>query len=85
MTRVTRRPRASRCLILRRTRLVGPQAGLFPDWRYLPFITNRTGALGVVEAEHRQRAVVELTIRDLKDQALARFRSRKSTPTAPGR
>jgi hypothetical protein len=31
--------------------------------------------LEVVEAEHRQHAVVELTIRDLKDQALAHFPS----------
>jgi hypothetical protein len=29
----------------------------------------------VVEAEHRQHAVVELAIRDLKDQALAHFSS----------
>jgi DNA-binding transcriptional MerR regulator len=62
-------------LIVRRTRLVGPQAELWPDWRYFPFITNRTEALEVVEAEHRQHAVVELTIRDLKDQALAHFPS----------
>jgi Transposase DDE domain group 1 len=60
---------------VRRTRLVGPQAQLWPDWRYFPFITNRTDPLGVVEAEHRQHAVVELTIRDLKDQALAHFPS----------
>src|ERR1700733_10503920 len=64
-----------RRLIVRRTRLVGPQAELWPDWRYFPFITNRTEALEVVEAEHRQHAVVELTIRDLKDQALAHFPS----------
>jgi Transposase DDE domain group 1 len=64
-----------RRLIVRRTRLLGPQAELWPDWRYFPFITNRTGALEVVEAEHRQHAVVELTIRDLKDQALAHFPS----------
>ncbi len=62
-------------LIVRRTRLVGPQAELWPDWRYFPFITNRSDALEVVEAEHRQHAVVELTIRDLKDQALAHFPS----------
>ena len=31
----------------------------------------------MVEAEHRQHAVVELTIRDLKDQALAHFPSGK--------
>jgi hypothetical protein len=64
-----------RRLIVRRTRLVGPQAELWPDWRYFPFITNRTDPLEVVEAEHRQHAVVELTIRDLKDQALAHFPS----------
>jgi hypothetical protein len=62
-------------MIVRRTRLIGPQAELWPDWRYFPFLTNRTEALAVVEAEHRQHAVVELTIRDLKDQALAHFPS----------
>jgi hypothetical protein len=64
-----------RRLIVRRTRLVGPQAELWPDWRHFPFITNRTDPLELVEAEHRQHAVVELTIRDLKDQALAHFPS----------
>ena len=62
-------------LIVRRTRLVGPQAELWPDWRYFPLITNRTEALETVESEHRQHAVVELTIRDLKGQALAHFPS----------
>jgi Transposase DDE domain group 1 len=60
---------------VRRTRLIGSQAELWPDWRHFPFITNRTEALAIVEAEHRQHAVVELTIRDLKDQALAHFPS----------
>jgi hypothetical protein len=64
-------------LIVRRTRLIGPQAELWPDWRHFPFLTNRTEALEIVEAEHRQHAVVELTIRDLKDQALAHFPSGK--------
>jgi len=49
-------------LVVRRTRLIGPQAELWPDWRYFPFLTNRTEALEVVESEHRQHAVVELTI-----------------------
>jgi hypothetical protein len=66
-----------RRLIVRRTRLLGAQAELWPDWRYFPFITNRTEPLEVVEAEHRQHAVVELTVRDLKDQALAHFPSGK--------
>jgi hypothetical protein len=64
-----------RRLVVRRTRLVGPQAELWPEWRYLPFITNRTDPLELVEREHRQHAVVELAIRDLKDQALAHFPS----------
>ena len=57
------------------TRLLGPQAELWPEWRYFPFITNRSEPLEVVEAEHRQHAVVETHIADLKDQALAHFPS----------
>ena len=38
-------------------------------------MTNRTDAIELVESEHRQHAVVELAIRDLKDQALAHFPS----------
>jgi len=64
-------------LIVRRTRLVGDQAELWPDWRHFAFLTNRTDPLELVEAEHRQHAVVELAIRDLKDQALAHFPSGK--------
>ena len=64
-------------LIVRRTRLVGAQAELWPDWRHHAFFTNRTDAIELVEAEHRQHAVVELAIRDLKDQALAHFPSGK--------
>ena len=56
----------ARRLIVRRTRLVGKQAELFADWRYFSLATNRSEAIAVVEAEHRQHAVVELVIRDLK-------------------
>ena len=38
-------------------------------------ITNRTDELARVEAEHRDHAVVEQVIADLKDQALAHFPS----------
>jgi hypothetical protein len=62
-------------LIARRTRLVGKQAELFPNWQYFAFATNRTEPLLLIEAEHREHAVVELCIRDLKDQALAHFPS----------
>jgi Transposase DDE domain group 1 len=64
-----------RRLIVRRTRLIGAQAELFPDWRHFAFITNRTDEITVVEAEHRDHAVVEQVIADLKDQALAHFPS----------
>ena len=62
-------------LIVRRTRLIGAQAELWPDWRHFAFLTNRTDAIELVESDHRQHAVVELAIRDLKDQALAHFPS----------
>ena len=64
-----------RRLVVRRTRLVGPQAELWPDWRHFCLITNRTEALQTVEAEHRDHAVVEQVIADLKDQALQHFPS----------
>jgi hypothetical protein len=64
-----------RRLVVRRTRLLGPQAELWPDWRHFAFITNRTDELTIVEAEHREHAVVEQVIADLKDQALAHFPS----------
>jgi hypothetical protein len=64
-----------RRLIVRRTRLVGAQAELWPDWRHHAFLTNRTDPVKQVEAEHRGHAVIELAIRDLKDQALAHFPS----------
>ena len=64
-----------RRLIVRRVRTLNAQGELLPSWELYPFITNRTEPLATVEAEHRQHAVVELAIRDLKDQALAHFPS----------
>jgi hypothetical protein len=64
-----------RRLIVRRVRTLSPQGELLPSWEYFPFVTNRVDALATVEAEHRQHAVVELCIRDLKDQALQHFPS----------
>ncbi len=58
-------------LIVRRVRLTGAQAQLFPNWRHYAALTNRTEVLTVVEAGHRDHATVELDIRDLLDQALA--------------
>lgn len=53
-------------LIVRRTRLVGEQATLWPEWRHHAFVTNRHEPAVLVDREHRQHAVVELAIRDLK-------------------
>jgi DDE family transposase len=64
-----------RRLIVRRTRLLGAQAELWPDWRHFAFVTNRAEDITIVETEHRQHAIVELVIRDLKDQAMAHFPS----------
>jgi hypothetical protein len=62
-------------LIVRRVRTLNAQGELLPSWEYFPFATNRTEDIAIVEAEQRQHAVVELVIRDLKDQALAHFPS----------
>jgi hypothetical protein len=53
-------------LIVRRTRLVGAQAELFPNWRYHAFVTDRPDTALWLDADHRRHAVVELCIRDLK-------------------
>ena len=62
-------------LIVRRTRLTGAQAELFPDWRHHAFATNRAVPMLVADIDHRDHATIELVIRDLKDQALAHFPS----------
>jgi hypothetical protein len=72
-------------LIVRRTRLAGEQATLWPDWRYHVFVTNRHEPAVLVDREHRQHAVVELAIRDLKDGAgLSHIPSGDFSPTEPG-
>ena len=65
----------TRRLIVRRVRTLGVQQELFPTWQHYPFATNRNEDIALVEVEHRQHAVVELCIRDLKDQALEHFPS----------
>jgi len=56
-------------LVVRRTRLTGHQAQLFPDWRHHAFITNTEHDTVTADAFHRNHAVVELAIRDLKEGA----------------
>jgi hypothetical protein len=50
-------------LVVRRTRLPGKQAELFPSWRYHAFITDREGTAVHLEADHHRHALVELAIR----------------------
>lgn len=54
-------------LVVRRTRLVGDQGTLWPDWRYHTFITNRHGDPVSLDADHRRHATCELVIRDWKE------------------
>jgi len=57
-------------LIVRRTRLTGAaQARLWPDWRHFGFLTDLDGDAASLDAFHRDHAVVELAIRDLKEGA----------------
>jgi hypothetical protein len=58
-----------RRLIVRRTRLVGRQATLWPEWRHFAFVTDLGGNAVDVDAFHRNHATVELAIRDLKQGA----------------
>jgi hypothetical protein len=72
-------------LIMRRTRLVGAQAELFPTWRYHAFVTDRVGTTVWLDADHRRHATVELCIRDLKGEVGLRHHPRGgSPPTRPG-
>ncbi|MGH3479953.1 MAG: IS1380 family transposase [Nocardioidaceae bacterium] len=59
-----------RRLIVRRTRLTDRhQARLWPDWRHFAFLTDLDGDALSVDAFHREHAVVELDIRDMKEGA----------------
>ena len=73
-----------RRLIVRRTRLLGAQAELWPDWRHFAFLTNRAEDIALVEAEHRDHAVVEQVIVELKAKRWRTFPPATFTPTAPG-
>ena len=64
----TGRKAVTRRLIVRRTRLTDKhQLKLWPDWRHHGFLTDIDGDVVEVDEFHRQHAVVELAIRDLKE------------------
>jgi hypothetical protein len=56
-------------LIVRRTRLVGPQASLWPNWRHFAFLNDLQAGAVELDAFHRRHAVVELCIDDWKQGA----------------
>ena len=59
-----------RRLVVRRTRLTDTtQAALWPEWRHHAFLTDLTDDTITIDQFHRQHAVVELAIRDLKEGA----------------
>ncbi len=62
--------RAKLRLVVRRTRLIGAQAELWPNWRHHCFVTDRADLDTVAaDAYHRGHATVELAIRDLKENS----------------
>jgi hypothetical protein len=72
-------------LIMRRTRLIGAQAELFPNWRYHALVTDRVGTAVWLDADHRRHAVVgcaSVTSRAASGCGTARRAG--STPTPPG-
>ena len=57
-------------LVVRRTRLTETaQRRLWPDWRHHAFITNTDLSTIAADQFHREHAVIELAIRDLKEGA----------------
>ena len=60
----------TRRLVVRRTRLTDKQQlKLWPDWRHFGFLTDLDAPAIEIDKFHRQHAVVELAIRDLKEGA----------------
>ena len=64
-------------MIVRRTIILGDQAALFDTWRYHAFHTDRRGPAAVLDADHRDHAVIELVNRELKAGAWAHCPSGK--------
>ena len=70
-------------LVVRRTRLEGPQRTLWPDWRHHCFVTDRDDLdTAGADAYHRAHARVELATGDLKAGGLAHCPSGKFTANA---
>jgi hypothetical protein len=66
---------AGRRLVVRRVRKYDEGLRLFPVWDHHAFVTNLAGPAWRLDAFHRDHAVVELSIRDLKAGPLAHLPS----------
>ena len=75
---------------MRRVRRLNPttiaagQAEMFAVYRYHAVFTDSPEPMLAAEATHRDHAIVEQVIADLKDSALAHLPSGCSPPTPPG-
>jgi len=70
-------------LIVRRTRLIGDQAELWPDRRYHNVATNRTVPMLTTDIDHRDHANSAWTVIAALAHNLARWATLIGTPTAP--
>jgi hypothetical protein len=70
-------------LVVRRTRLVGAQAELFPNWRYHALVTDRVGTAVELDQDHRRHAVVELCIATSRPARGCGTALRASSPPTP--
>ena len=72
-------------LVVRRTRITGPQADLFPHWRHHTFVTDISEDdldTAHADAAYRAHARVEQAVRDLKAGGLAHSPSGSFTANA---
>lgn len=78
---LSRKHRVTARLIVRRVKRRNPatapkgQRALFSTYRYHAVFTNSTAPMLTAEAEHRDHAVIEQVISDLKSSAMAHFPS----------
>jgi hypothetical protein len=75
---------SGRRLIVRRTRLVGAQAQLWPDWRHFAFLTNRTEDITIVEASIATTPSLNRSSPISRTRRFSISPPASSTPTAPG-
>ncbi len=63
-------------LVVRRIKDARYRDGLFPVWRYHPFVTNSDLSTTEADLTHRRHAIIETTFADLIDGPLAHIPSR---------